>query len=154
MYAIFLARAFACLSAFIPKYLHKFFLKDNSAVIQEYLGKFSQIIAFHDPQLANHLKSINFVPELFAIPWFLTMFSRKFYQCTLLIIYAVLINRANRYFRCISTAQDIAPVGQTIVRRFVVSPFSGASDIEAIARLLANVGFQRMHSPLLRFAGD
>lgn len=77
-----LARAFACLSAFIPKYLHKFFLKDNSAVIQEYLGKFSQIIAFHDPQLANHLKSINFVPELFAIPWFLTMFSRKF-RCLL-----------------------------------------------------------------------
>ncbi|XP_020294246.1 TBC domain-containing protein kinase-like protein [Pseudomyrmex gracilis] len=72
------ARAFACLSTFIPKYLHKFFLKDNSAVIQEYLGKFSQIIAFHDPQLANHLKSINFVPELFAIPWFLTMFSHVF----------------------------------------------------------------------------
>lgn len=72
------ARAFECLSAFIPKYLHKFFLKDNSAVIQEYLGKFSQIIAFHDPQLANHLRSINFVPELFAIPWFLTMFSHVF----------------------------------------------------------------------------
>ncbi|XP_046625304.1 TBC domain-containing protein kinase-like protein isoform X2 [Neodiprion virginianus] len=72
------ARAFACISAFIPKYLHKFFLKDNSAVIQEYLGKFSQTIAFHDPQLANHLKSINFVPELFAIPWFLTMFSHVF----------------------------------------------------------------------------
>ncbi|XP_076656002.1 TBC domain-containing protein kinase-like protein [Halictus rubicundus] len=72
------ARAFECLSAFIPKYLHKFFLKDNSAIIQEYLGKFSQIIAFHDPQLANHLRSINFVPELFAIPWFLTMFSHVF----------------------------------------------------------------------------
>ncbi|XP_076665242.1 TBC domain-containing protein kinase-like protein [Andrena cerasifolii] len=72
------ARAFECLSAFIPKYLHKFFLKDNSEVIQEYLGKFSQIIAFHDPQLANHLRSINFVPELFAIPWFLTMFSHVF----------------------------------------------------------------------------
>lgn len=71
------ARAFACLSAFIPKYLHKFFLKDNSAIIHEYLAKFSQIIAFHDPQLANHLSSINFVPELFAIPWFLTMFSRE-----------------------------------------------------------------------------
>ncbi|XP_011298029.1 TBC domain-containing protein kinase-like protein [Fopius arisanus] len=72
------ARAFACLSAFIPKYLHRFFLKDNSAVIQEYLSKFSQIIAFHDPYLANHLRSINFVPELFAIPWFLTMFSHVF----------------------------------------------------------------------------
>lgn len=71
------AKAFACLSAFIPKYLHKFFLKDNSMVIQEYLAKFSQLIAFHDPHLANHLYDINFYPELFAIPWFLTVFSRK-----------------------------------------------------------------------------
>ncbi|XP_049820096.1 TBC domain-containing protein kinase-like protein [Aethina tumida] len=72
------AKAFACLSAFVPKYLHQFFLKDNSAVIQEYLAKFSQLIAFHDPQLANHLNEINFYPELFAIPWFLTVFSHVF----------------------------------------------------------------------------
>ncbi|KAJ8874424.1 hypothetical protein PR048_025273 [Dryococelus australis] len=71
-------QAYACLSAFIPKYLHNFFLKDNSAVIQEYLAKFSHLIAFHDPSLANHLASINFIPELFAIPWFLTMFSHVF----------------------------------------------------------------------------
>ncbi|XP_044258848.1 TBC domain-containing protein kinase-like protein isoform X1 [Tribolium madens] len=72
------AKAFTCLSAFIPKYLHKFFLKDNSMVIQEYLAKFSQLIAFHDPRLANHLHEINFYPELFAIPWFLTVFSHVF----------------------------------------------------------------------------
>jgi TBC domain-containing protein kinase-like protein len=76
-FLFYLARAFACLSAFIPKYLHNFFLKDNTAVIQEYLAKFSHLIAFHDPALANHLAGINFIPELFAIPWFLTMFSRK-----------------------------------------------------------------------------
>ena len=28
------ALAYACIKSFIPKYLHKFFLKDNSAVIQ------------------------------------------------------------------------------------------------------------------------
>lgn len=72
-------RAYACLSEFIPKYLHQFFLKDNSAIIQEYLAKFSQVIAHHDPELANHLHSINFIPELFAIPWFLTMFSRELF---------------------------------------------------------------------------
>jgi len=72
------AQAFACLSAFIPKYLHNFFLKDNTAVIQEYLAKFSHLIAFHDPALANHLAGISFIPELFAIPWFLTMFSHVF----------------------------------------------------------------------------
>ncbi|KAG5897208.1 hypothetical protein JTB14_022559 [Gonioctena quinquepunctata] len=72
------AKAFACLSAFVPKFLHKFFLKDNSAVIEEYLAKFSQLIAFHDPLLANHLYEINFYPQLFAIPWFLTLFSHVF----------------------------------------------------------------------------
>ncbi|KAL0839378.1 hypothetical protein ABMA28_016108 [Loxostege sticticalis] len=72
------ARAFACLQAFVPKFLHKFFLKDNSAVIKEYLAKFWQMTAFHEPVLATHLHEINFVPELFAIPWFLTMFSHVF----------------------------------------------------------------------------
>ncbi|KAJ2950790.1 hypothetical protein O0L34_g9055 [Tuta absoluta] len=72
------ARAFACLSAFVPKFLHKFFLKDNSSVIKEYLAKFWQMTAFHEPVLATHLHEISFVPELFAIPWFLTMFSHVF----------------------------------------------------------------------------
>lgn len=71
------ALAYACLSAFIDKYLHKFFLRDNSAVIQEYLAKFSHLIAFHDPSLFSHLATIGFVPELYAIPWFLTMYTRK-----------------------------------------------------------------------------
>lgn len=72
------AKAFSCLSSFVPKFLHKFFLKDNSAVIEEYLAKFSQLIAFHDPILANHLYDTNFYPQLFAIPWFLTLFSHVF----------------------------------------------------------------------------
>ncbi|KAL1458025.1 hypothetical protein WDU94_008201 [Cyamophila willieti] len=69
------ATAYACFSTFIPKYLHNFFLHDNSAVVREYLSKFSHLIAFHDAELANHLSEINFIPDLFAIPWFLTMFS-------------------------------------------------------------------------------
>lgn len=72
------ALAYACLSAFIDKYLHKFFLRDNSAVIQEYLAKFSHLVAFHDPTLFTHLATIGFVPELYAIPWFLTMYTHVF----------------------------------------------------------------------------
>ena len=72
------ALAFACLSAFIPKYLYNFFLKDNSMIIHEYLAVFKQLIAFHDPELFNHLDEIGFQPELYAIPWFLTMFSHVF----------------------------------------------------------------------------
>nr|XP_044623370.1 TBC domain-containing protein kinase-like protein isoform X5 [Equus asinus] len=72
------ALAYACMSAFIPKYLYNFFLKDNSHVIQEYLAVFSQMIAFHDPELSNHLNEIGFIPDLYAIPWFLTMFTHVF----------------------------------------------------------------------------
>ncbi|XP_055533546.1 TBC domain-containing protein kinase-like protein [Wyeomyia smithii] len=71
-------RAFLSLYKFIPKYLHLFFLKDNSAIIKEYLVKFFQLIFFHEPVLAKHLHGINFIPELYAIPWFLTMFSHVF----------------------------------------------------------------------------
>jgi len=70
--------AYACLTAFIKKYLNDVFLRDNAAVIGEYLIKLSHLIAFHDPHLANHLYSEGFIPDLFAIPWFLTMFSHVF----------------------------------------------------------------------------
>ncbi|XP_046853443.1 TBC domain-containing protein kinase-like protein isoform X2 [Xenia sp. Carnegie-2017] len=70
------ALAYNCLISFIPKYLYNFFLKDNSLVIQEYLAVFCHLIAFHDPELFNHLDEIGFQPELYAIPWFLTMFTQ------------------------------------------------------------------------------
>ncbi|OQV14537.1 TBC domain-containing protein kinase-like protein [Hypsibius exemplaris] len=70
--------AYACLSAFVTKYVHSFFLKDNTPVIQEYLAVFSHLLAFHDPILATHLSGIGFLPELYSIPWFLTMFTHVF----------------------------------------------------------------------------
>ncbi|XP_026469381.1 TBC domain-containing protein kinase-like protein [Ctenocephalides felis] len=72
------ALAYASLSRFVSRYLRGFFRKDNSKVIGEYLGKFSQLTAYHEPKLAVHLANIGFIPELFAIPWFLTMFSHVF----------------------------------------------------------------------------
>ena len=72
------ALAFACLQAFIPKYLLGMFRQDNAPVIQEYLAKFSHLQAFHDPTLFNHLDGIGFIPELYAIPWVLTMFAHVF----------------------------------------------------------------------------
>ena len=72
------ALAYACLSAFIPKYLYGMFRKDNANVIQEYLAKFCHLQAFHDPTLFNHLDGIGFIPDLYAIPWVLTMFAHVF----------------------------------------------------------------------------
>ncbi|XP_055331674.1 TBC domain-containing protein kinase-like protein [Paramacrobiotus metropolitanus] len=70
--------AYACLSRFVEKYVHKFFLKDNTPVIQEYLAVFSRLMAFHEPVLHTHLTGIGFLPELYSIPWFLTMFTHVF----------------------------------------------------------------------------
>ena len=72
------AMAFSCLSQFIKRFLYKFFLADNSAVIQEYLACFSQVIAFHDPELFFHLQQQNFSPNLYAMSWYLTMFAHTF----------------------------------------------------------------------------
>ncbi|KAH6934762.1 hypothetical protein HPB50_000693 [Hyalomma asiaticum] len=77
------ASAYACLSTFISRYLYDFFLQDNSQVIkgkklEKYLAVFSHLVAFHDPELTNHLDSIGFLPELYSIPWFLTMYTHVF----------------------------------------------------------------------------
>jgi len=61
--------------------LNGLFQRDNAAVIQEYLAIFQQLICYHEPELANHLHDMDgqaFVPDLYAIPWFLTMFSHVF----------------------------------------------------------------------------
>lgn len=72
------AIAFACLQKFIPKFLNNFFLSDNAPVLQEYLAVFRHLLSFHDPELSSHLDTIGFMPDLYAIPWFLTLFTRKF----------------------------------------------------------------------------
>lgn len=69
------AMAFASFNAFINRYLEGFFCKDNTPTIQEYLALFAHLIIYHDPELFNHLQDMNFTPELYAIPWFLTMFT-------------------------------------------------------------------------------
>lgn len=73
------AIAFACLQKFIPKFLNNFFLSDNTPVLQEYLAVFRHLLSFHDPELSSHLDTIGFMPDLYAIPWFLTLFTRKFF---------------------------------------------------------------------------
>ncbi|CAB4391474.1 unnamed protein product [Rhizophagus irregularis] len=72
------ALAFSCLHTFVPKFLQDFFLSDNSPVIKEYLAVFSHLLSFHDPELSNHLDKIEYHPDLYAIRWFLTLFTHVF----------------------------------------------------------------------------
>ncbi|EGT40922.1 CBN-TBCK-1 protein [Caenorhabditis brenneri] len=69
--------AYACFKEFTHRYCHKFYLKDNSEVIKEYLGIFYHLVAYVDPVLYKHLKNNGFDAELFAIPWFLTCFAHE-----------------------------------------------------------------------------
>jgi len=45
-------------------------------VSQDSLAVFRHLISFHDPELAAHLDDIGFMPDLYAIPWFLTLYTR------------------------------------------------------------------------------
>jgi TBC domain-containing protein kinase-like protein len=47
----------------------------NGLVVKETLLLFRQLLAYHDPPLASHLLAIGFAPDLYAIPWFLTLFT-------------------------------------------------------------------------------
>uniref|UniRef100_A0A1I8BY89 Rab-GAP TBC domain-containing protein n=1 Tax=Meloidogyne hapla TaxID=6305 RepID=A0A1I8BY89_MELHA len=64
-----LPTAFRCLNSFIDRYLRGFFLKDNTIVIRSYLAEFMRVIEFCDSELFAHLVSLDFQPELFAIPF-------------------------------------------------------------------------------------
>ncbi|KAF9976182.1 hypothetical protein BGZ73_009036 [Actinomortierella ambigua] len=72
------ALAFSCIQEFLPKYLKDMFLHDNSKVIHEYLAVFRHMLSFHDPELSAHLDYIAFVPQLYSISWFMTLFTHIF----------------------------------------------------------------------------
>jgi TBC domain-containing protein kinase-like protein len=96
--------AYSCLQNFVNKYAAKFFLKDNSAVIHEYLTVFSHLISFHDAELANHFDSIDFRPDLFAIPWFLTMFAHVFPMYKIFHLWDTLLLGSSAFPLCIGVA--------------------------------------------------
>jgi TBC domain-containing protein kinase-like protein len=51
-------------------------IKKRRILSVEYLAVFAHLIAFHHPDLSNRLETIGFIPDLYAIPWFLTVFAR------------------------------------------------------------------------------
>lgn len=62
-------------SNFIEKLLPDMFQPDNSKVITRYLGLLEQLLNFFNPKLGAHFQNIGFSANLYAVPWFLTMFS-------------------------------------------------------------------------------
>eukprot|EP00123_Amoebidium_parasiticum_P011556 comp20785_c0_seq1/m.27302 comp20785_c0_seq1/g.27302 ORF comp20785_c0_seq1/g.27302 comp20785_c0_seq1/m.27302 type:complete len:996 (-) comp20785_c0_seq1:153-3140(-) len=96
--------AFACLDRFVKMYLNDFFLADNSTVIQEYLAVYRHLLAFHDPELAHHLDTIAFLPELYAIPWFLTVYTHAFPLEKIMAIWDTVLVGSSALPLCIALA--------------------------------------------------
>ncbi|KAG4100859.1 hypothetical protein H8356DRAFT_1306418 [Neocallimastix lanati (nom. inval.)] len=70
--------AFSCLLKFVRKYMFGLFKLDNIFYIQSYLTSMNHIISFHDPELGSYLNKIGLTPDLYAMPWFMTMFTHVF----------------------------------------------------------------------------
>jgi len=67
--------AFCSLQELVQNHVHDLFLPDNSSELQRRMWHFSMLLVWHDPKLASHLAKMQFQPELYAIPWFLTLFA-------------------------------------------------------------------------------
>ncbi|KXS11646.1 hypothetical protein M427DRAFT_147685 [Gonapodya prolifera JEL478] len=72
------ALAFACFQRFVGKFLGNFFVHDNSPVFQEYMCSFQHLLSFHEPALSAYVHSIGLHPDLYAIPWVMTLFAHVF----------------------------------------------------------------------------
>ena len=60
----------------MKKFLTGMFLQKNTSQLQTQLIIFQQLLSYHDPRLFLHLNvEQEFKPELYAIPWFLTLFT-------------------------------------------------------------------------------
>ncbi|KAM9986408.1 hypothetical protein ACTFIY_010833 [Dictyostelium cf. discoideum] len=67
--------AFASLKAFVDKYLSILYVPNNHAALSEIMLIYQQLLAYHDPELLNHLMDIQLDPNLYSIPWFITVFA-------------------------------------------------------------------------------
>ncbi|KNC55466.1 serine/threonine protein kinase [Thecamonas trahens ATCC 50062] len=85
------ALAYGCLEAVINKHLADFFVEDNSVIMRKSLAAFSALMAFHFPRVAAHLLTMDFRPELYAIPWFLTLFAHVFPIDSLVVLWDTLL---------------------------------------------------------------
>lgn len=98
------AMAFACFNAFVNKYLKGFFKKDNQLIVQQYLTMFSELLSYHDASLAGHLEKLGFLPNLYAIPWFLTMFTHVLPLHKILHVWDCLLMGDEKFPLCIGLA--------------------------------------------------
>jgi len=81
MYLGNLSVSFAVFEEITSQHLPGMFSKQenkNSKLLYLRLSTMMQLVQFHDPVVALHLRKLEIKPDLFAIPWLLTMFAHVF----------------------------------------------------------------------------
>lgn len=68
---------FTCFYAFVSQHLPSIYSGHQFESLQCYFGFFNLLLRYHDPELSSMLTLRNMLPELYAVPWFLTLFARK-----------------------------------------------------------------------------
>lgn len=63
--------------AIINKFLPSIYDDDRFESLQVILRLFQKLLLYHDPVLCAFLDQHDLIPELYAIPWFITMFARN-----------------------------------------------------------------------------
>ncbi|ORY29937.1 RabGAP/TBC [Rhizoclosmatium globosum] len=69
-------RAYVCFKAFVGKYFDGLFREDNSGALGKCLKRIEYLVAMHDPLVASHLYNLGISPDMYAIPWVMTMFAQ------------------------------------------------------------------------------
>ena len=63
--------------SFVDRFLPHMYCDEDFIALQCALRLFRLLLQYHDPELCHSLDQYNLVPELYATPWFLTLFSRN-----------------------------------------------------------------------------
>jgi len=65
-------RVFGCLCAVVRLFVPNLFKAEEMSLRT---SLYTKLLAYHDPELATHLEEVDYRPELYTLPWFLTLFS-------------------------------------------------------------------------------
>lgn len=71
------AVTFKLFDAFLFRYSERFVFQDDDEYLFKSFRMFQILLTYHDPQLAIHLESQGFPPELYSPQWFLTLYARS-----------------------------------------------------------------------------
>lgn len=71
-----LTYAYNCFSAFIWRFQTTFYVDEEFHSLQTALAYLQLLFKYHDPELAYFFEANQLTTEMYAIPWFLTYFSK------------------------------------------------------------------------------